>query len=185
MTKTNGFFTAYNSPTPIDTSHACPRGEIGQLIPEFSELVSFSPLPGRHCSWGRRNAGRLVIIDPKTLEILWHVFPAGGNLHELATDGRYVYIGSNLPGNHGVWSDGQKRVGHESVLWSPTAITLQDTSYLGHETSAWLTIWFATKAHLTRSLGCLVVEHAAYHSRWQRIFTASSTMAGDWLLSIV
>ncbi len=74
-----------------------------------SPVVSFRSTPKEALLLGEKAAGRLVIIDPETLEIVARI-PAGGNLHELATDGRFVYIGSNLPGITVVDVMAQKRV---------------------------------------------------------------------------
>ena len=102
-----------------------------------SPIVSFGPTPREALLVGEKDAGRLVIIDPETLEIVARI-PAGGNLHELASDGRYVYIGSNLAGITVVDVMEQKRVDpiDISAFGDRHAITFAGSHlYIGHETN--------------------------------------------------
>ena len=106
-----------------------------QAVDPDSPVVSFGPTPKEALLVGEKAAGRLVIIDPETLEIVARI-PAGGNLHELATDGRYVYIGSNLPGITVVDAIAQKRVEpiDISAFGDRHAITFAGSHlYVGHE----------------------------------------------------
>jgi len=106
-----------------------------QAPEEPQEVVSFGPTPRQALLVGEKSGGRLVIIDPETLEIVARI-PAGGNLHEVAADSRYAYVGSRWPGIttidlveqrfdraidpgalgsfHGLWvANGKLYVGHE------------------------------------------------------------------------
>ena len=106
-----------------------------QAVDPDSPVVSFGPTPKQALLVGEKAAGRLVIIDPETLEIVARI-PAGGNLHELATDGRYVYIGSNLPGITVVDAIAQKRVEPIDIssFGDRHAITFAGSHlYVGHE----------------------------------------------------
>jgi hypothetical protein len=99
------------------------------------EAVSYGPTPNTALLVGEKSGGRLAIIDPETLEVVARI-QAGLNLHEVATDGRYAYVGSQWPGItvlnlreqrlersidtgvlgsfHGLWvADGKLYVGHE------------------------------------------------------------------------
>jgi len=102
---------------------------------ETQEVVSFGPTPATALLVGEKSGGRLAIIDPESLEVVARI-PAGNNLHEVATDGRYAYVGSAWPGItvidvqnqrfdrsidtgvlgsfHGLWvTNGKLYVGHE------------------------------------------------------------------------
>jgi len=110
-------------------AHAQPAAD------ETAEVVSFGPTPTTALLVGEKSGGRLAIIDPESLEIVARI-PAGNNLHEVATDGRYAYVGSQWPGItvidvqeqrfdrsidtgvlgsfHGLWvANGKLYVGHE------------------------------------------------------------------------
>lgn len=97
--------------------------------------MSAGPTPSPALLVGEKSGGRLAIIDPATLVVVARI-PAGLNLHEVATDGRYAYVGSSWPGItvldlreqrfersidpgilgpfHGLWmASGKLYVGHE------------------------------------------------------------------------
>ncbi|MBW3628400.1 MAG: YncE family protein [Gemmatimonadetes bacterium] len=99
------------------------------------QAMSAGPTPSTALLVGEKSGGRLAIIDPSTLEVVARI-QAGVNLHEVATDGRYAYVGSNWPGItvlnlreqrferaidpgvlgpfHGLWvANGKLYVGHE------------------------------------------------------------------------
>ncbi len=142
-----------------------------------SPVVSFGPTPREALLVGEKAAGRLVIIDPETLEIVARI-PAGGNLHELATDGRYVYIGSNLPGITVVDVMAQKRV--ESIDISAFgdrhAITFAGSHlYIGHETNRLISRYDPATKKFDEVIGLPGGSHMLIVTPdEQRIFTASS-----------
>ena len=142
-----------------------------------SPVVSFGPTPKEALLVGEKDAGRLVIIDPETLEIVARI-PAGGNLHEVATDGRYVYIGSNLPGITVVDVMAQKRV--ESIDISAFgdrhAITFAGSHlYVGHENQRLISRYDPATKKFDEVIGLPGGSHMLLVTPdEQRIFTASS-----------
>ena len=142
-----------------------------------SPVVSFGPTPQEALLVGEKAAGRLVIIDPETLEIVARI-PAGGNLHELATDGRYVYIGSNLPGITVVDVMAQKRVEpiDISAFGERHAITFAGSHlYLGHETHRLISRYDPATKKFDEVIGLPGGSHLLIVTPdEQRIFTASS-----------
>lgn len=142
-----------------------------------SPVVSYGPTPREALLVGEKDAGRLVIIDPETLEIVARI-PAGGNLHELATDGRYVYIGSNLPGITVVDVLEQKRV--ESIDISAFgdrhAITFAGSHlYIGHETQRLISRYDPATKKFDEVIGLPGGSHMLLVTPdEQHIFTASS-----------
>lgn len=150
-----------------------------------SPVVSFGPTPKEALLLGEKDAGRLVIIDPETLEIVARI-PAGGNLHEIATDGRYAYIGSNLPGITVVDVMAQKRV--ESIDISAYgdrhAITFAGKHlYIGHETNRLISQYDPATKSFDEVIGLPGGSHLLIVTPDEnRIFTASSN---GQLISIV
>lgn len=142
-----------------------------------SPVVSFGPTPREALLVGEKDAGRLVIIDPETLEIVARI-PAGGNLHELATDGRYVYIGSNLPGITVVDVMAQKRVEpiDISAFGDRHAITFAGSHlYVGHETNRLISRYDPAKKEFDEVIGLPGGSHMLLVTPdEQHIFTASS-----------
>lgn len=142
-----------------------------------SPVVSFGPTPREALLVGEKDAGRLVIIDPQTLEIVARI-PAGGNLHELATDGRYVYIGSNLPGITVVDVIEQKRVEpiDISAFGDRHAITYAGIHlYVGHETHRLISRYDPATKKFDEVIGLPGGSHMLLITPdEQRIFTASS-----------
>src|SRR5690606_1179023 len=142
-----------------------------------SPVVSFGPTPREALLVGEKAAGRLVIIDPETLEIVARI-PAGGNLHELATDGRYVYIGSNLPGITVVDAIAQKRVESLdiSAFGDRHAITFAgDHLYVGHENQRLISRYDPATNNFDEVIGLPGGSHLLLVTPdEQRIFTASS-----------
>ncbi len=142
-----------------------------------SPVVSFGPTPREALLVGEKAAGRLVIIDPETLEIVARI-PVGGNLHELATDGRYAYIGSNLSGITVVDVMAQKRV--EPIDISPFgdrhAITFAGSHlYVGHEINRLISRYDPTTKQFDEVIGLPGGSHMLIVTPdEQRIFTASS-----------
>lgn len=135
---------------------------------------------------GEKDAGRLVIIDPETLEIVARI-PAGGNLHELATDGRYVYIGSNLPGITVVDVMAQKRVEpiDISAFGDRHAITFAGRHlYVGHETNRLISRYDPVKRSLMRSSGSPVDPTCSSSLPMNSAFSLQAAMAGSSRLSI-
>ncbi|OOG77492.1 YncE family protein [Algoriphagus sp. A40] len=142
-----------------------------------SPVVSFGPTPREALLVGEKAGGRLVIIDPETLEIVARI-PAGGNLHELATDGRYVYIGSNLPGITVVDVMAQKRVEpiDISAFGDRHAITFAGSHlYVGHETNRLISRYDPVTKKFDEVIGLPGGSHLLLVTPdEQRIFTASS-----------
>lgn len=142
-----------------------------------SPVVSFGPTPKEALLVGEKDAGRLVIIDPETLEIVARI-PAGGNLHELATDGRYVYIGSNLPGITVVDAIAQKRVESLdiSAFGDRHAITFAGSHlYIGHENQRLISRYDPATKKFDEVIGLPGGSHMLIVTPdEQRIFTASS-----------
>jgi DNA-binding beta-propeller fold protein YncE len=142
-----------------------------------SPVVSFAPTPKEALLVGEKDAGRLVIIDPESLEIVARI-PAGGNLHELATDGRFVYIGSNLPGITVVDAIAQKRV--ESIDISSFgdrhAISFAGKHlYIGHESHRLISRYDPDTKKFDEVIGLPGGSHLLLiMPDEQRIFTASS-----------
>jgi len=92
MTKATGFFTAYNSPTPIwITANCLAQGGNRAVDPGFS---GGKPLPHSQGGIARGGEGCWALGGssiPKHLK-LWHVSRQGGNLQwTWQPDGRYVY----------------------------------------------------------------------------------------------
>jgi DNA-binding beta-propeller fold protein YncE len=152
------------------------QGESRAVDPD-SPVVSFGPTPRQALLVGEKAAGRLVIIDPETLEVVARI-PAGGNLHELATDGRYVYIGSNLPGITVVDALAQKRIERIdiSAFGDRHAITFAGKHlYLGHETNRLITRYDPATKTFDEVIGTPGGSHLLIVTPdEQRIFTASS-----------
>jgi DNA-binding beta-propeller fold protein YncE len=152
------------------------KGKTRAVDPD-SPVISFAPTPKEALLLGEKDAGRLVIIDPETLEIVARI-PAGGNLHELATDGRYVYIGSNLPGITVVDVIAQKRV--ESIDISAFgdrhAITFAGSHlFIGHETNRLISRYDPATKKFDEVIGLPGGSHMLIVTPdEQRIFTASS-----------
>lgn len=142
-----------------------------------SPIVSFGPTPREALLVGEKDAGRLVIIDPETLEIVARI-PAGGNLHELASDGRYVYIGSNLAGITVVDVMEQKRVDpiDISAFGDRHAITFAGSHlYIGHETNRLISRYDPASKKFDEVIGLPGGSHMLLITPdEQRIFTASS-----------
>ncbi|GAB3218170.1 YncE family protein [Algoriphagus aestuariicola] len=142
-----------------------------------SPVVSFGPTPREALLVGEKAAGRLVIIDPETLEIVARI-PAGGNLHELATDGRYAYIGSNLPGITVVDVITQRRVEpiDISAFGDRHAITFAGSHlYVGHETNRLISRYDPATKQFDEIIGLPGGSHMLIVTPdEQRIFTASS-----------
>ncbi len=90
MIKITGFLLLLITLFILELQPLLAQGESRAVDPD-SPVVSFGPTPRQALLVGEKAAGRLVIIDPETLEAVASI-PAGGNLHELATDGRYAYI---------------------------------------------------------------------------------------------
>lgn len=86
MQKTSSLFLLLITIFLLETQPLLAQGGSRAVDPD-SPVVSFGPTPREALLVGEKAAGRLVIIDPETLEIVARI-PAGGNLHELATDGR-------------------------------------------------------------------------------------------------
>ena len=148
-----------------------------QAVDPDSPVVSFGPTPKEALLVGEKAAGRLVIIDPETLEIVARI-PAGGNLHELATDGRYVYIGSNLPGITVVDAIAQKRVEpiDISAFGDRHAITFAGSHlYVGHENQRLISRYDPATKKFDEVIGLPGGSHMLIVTAdEQRIFTASS-----------
>ena len=148
-----------------------------QAVDPDSPVVSFGPTPREALLVGEKDAGRLVIIDPETLEIVARI-PAGGNLHELATDGRYVYLGSNLPGITVVDVMEQKRIEpiDISAFGDRHAITFAGTHlYIGHETQRLISRYDPATKKFDEVIGLPGGSHLLIVTPdEQRIFTASS-----------
>lgn len=142
-----------------------------------SPVISFGPTPKEALLVGEKAAGRLVIIDPETLEIVARI-PAGGNLHELATDGRFVYIGSNLPGITVVDVVAQKRVESldVSAFGDRHAITFAGSHlYVGHENQRLISRYDPATKKFDEVIGLPGGSHMLLVTPdEQRIFTASS-----------
>jgi DNA-binding beta-propeller fold protein YncE len=142
-----------------------------------SPVVSFGPTPREALLVGEKAAGRLVIIDPETLEIVARI-PAGGNLHELATDGQYAYIGSNLPGITVVDVVKQRRVEpiDISAFGDRHAITFAGSHlYVGHETNRLISRYDPATKQFDEIIGLPGGSHMLIVTPdEQRIFTASS-----------
>jgi len=110
-------------------------GGRGQAVPIDSPVVSFGPTPSVALLVGEKNGGRLAIIDPESLEIVARI-PVGGNFHELATDGKFAYMGTSLPGITVADVAAQRRV--ESIDTSPFGgfhglFVAGGKVYIGHE----------------------------------------------------
>lgn len=150
-----------------------------------SPVESYRATPSEALLVGEKDAGRLVIIDPESLEIVARI-PVGGNLHELATDGRYVYLGSNLPGITVVDAVAQKRV--ESIDISPFgrphAITFAGKHlYIGHEGSRLISRYDPIAKKFDEVIGLPGGSHLLIVTPDEkRIFTASSN---GQLISII
>jgi DNA-binding beta-propeller fold protein YncE len=142
-----------------------------------SPVVSYGPTPKEALLVGEKDAGRLVIIDPESLEIVARI-PAGGNLHELATDGQYVYIGSNIPGITVVDAIAQKRVESLdiSAFGDRHAITFAGNHlYIGHETQRLISRFDPATKKFNEVIGLPGGSHMLLVTpNEQRIFTASS-----------
>ncbi len=160
----------------FDVQPLLAQGESRAVDPN-SPVISFGPTPKEALLVGEKAAGRLVIIDPETLEIVARI-PAGGNLHELATDGRYVYIGSNLPGITVVDVMAQKRV--ESIDISAfgdrhAIIFAGSHLYIGHETNRLISRYDPATKKFDEVIGLPGGSHMLLVTPdEQRIFTASS-----------
>jgi DNA-binding beta-propeller fold protein YncE len=176
MTKTTGFLLLIIALLLFELQPLLAQGGNRAVDPD-SPVVSFGPTPREALLVGEKDAGRLVIIHPKTLEIVARI-PAGGNLHELATDGRYVYIGSNLPGITVVDVMAQKRVEpiDISAFGAPHAITFAGTHlYVGHETQRLISRYDPATKQFDEVLGLPGGSHMLLITPdEQRIFTASS-----------
>ncbi|GAA0878812.1 hypothetical protein GCM10009119_17800 [Algoriphagus jejuensis] len=148
-----------------------------QAVDPDSPVISFGSTPREALLVGEKDAGRLVIIDPETLEIVARI-PTGGNLHELATDGRYVYIGSNLPGVTVVDVMAQKRVEpiDLSAFGDRHAITFAGSHlYIGHETQRLISRYDPATKQFDEVIGLPGGSHLLLITPdEQRIFTASS-----------
>lgn len=150
-----------------------------------SPVESYGATPKEALLVGEKDAGRLVIIDPESLEIVARI-PVGGNLHELATDGRYVYMGSRLPGITVVDAVAQKRV--ESIDISPFgrphAITFAGTHlYIGHEESRLISRYNPIAKKFDEVIGLPGGSHLLIVTPDEkRIYTASSN---GQLISII
>ena len=148
-----------------------------QAVDPDSPVVSFGPTPKEALLVGEKAAGRLVIIDPETLEIVARI-PAGGNLHELATDGRYVYIGSNLPGITVVDAIAQKRVEpiDISAFGDRHAITFAGSHlYVGHENQRLISRYDPATKKFDEVIGLPGGSHMLIVTPDEkRLFTASS-----------
>ncbi|WP_339868148.1 YncE family protein [uncultured Algoriphagus sp.] len=176
MAKATGFLLLLTIVFLFDVEPLFAQGESKAVDPD-SPVVSFGPTPREALLVGEKDAGRLVIIDPETLEIVARI-PAGGNLHELATDGRYVYIGSNLPGITVVDVIEQQRVEpiDISAFGNPHAITFAGTHlYIGHEIQRLITRYDPETKKFDEVIGLPGGSHMLLITPdEQRIFTASS-----------
>lgn len=176
MIKISGFLLLFISLLLLESQPLFAQGGSRAVDPD-SPVVSFGPTPREALLVGEKDAGRLVIIDPETLEIVARI-PAGGNLHELATDGRYVYIGSNLPGITVVDVMAQKRVEpiDISAFGDRHAITFAGRHlYVGHETNRLISRYDPVKKKFDEVIGLPGGSHMLLVTPdEQRIFTASS-----------
>jgi DNA-binding beta-propeller fold protein YncE len=176
MLKLTGFLPLLISIFLLQSQTLHAQGGSRAVDPD-SPVVSFGPTPKQALLVGEKDAGRLVIIDPETLEIVARI-PAGGNLHELATDGRYVYIGSNLPGITVIDAIAQKRV--ESIDISAFgdrhAIVFAGSHlYVGHETQRLISRYDPATKEFDEVIGLPGGSHMLLVTPdEQRIFTASS-----------
>lgn len=97
--------------------------------------------------------------------------PAGGNLHELATDGRYVYIESKLPGITVVDAMAQKRVEpiDISAFGDRHAITFAGSHlYVGHETNRLISRYDPVKKKFDEVIGLPGGSHMLLVTRPRR-----------------
>jgi len=176
MIKTTGFLLLLITLFLLELQPLLAQGGNRAVDPD-SPVVSFGPTPKEALLVGEKDAGRLVIIDPETLEIVARI-PAGGNLHEVATDGRYVYIGSNLPGITVVDVMAQKRVEpiDISAFGAPHAIVFAGTHlYVGHETQRLISRYDPATKKFDEVIGLPGGSHMLLITPdEQRIFTASS-----------
>ncbi|SIN84081.1 YncE family protein [Algoriphagus halophilus] len=176
MNKSTCLFLVLIALLPFEVQPLFAQGNNAAVDPD-SPVISFGPTPKEALLLGEKDAGRLVIIDPETLEVVARI-PAGGNLHELATDGRYVYLGSNLPGITVVDAMEQKRV--ESIDISPFgnrhAITFAGKHlYIGHETNRLISRYDPGTKTIDEVIGLPGGSHMLIVTPdEQRIFTASS-----------
>ena len=176
MIKITGFLLLLINLLLLELQPLLAQGGSRAVDPD-SPVVSFGPTPREALLVGEKAAGRLVIIDPETLEIVARI-PAGGNLHELASDGRYVYIGSNLPGITVVDAIAQKRV--ESIDISAFgdrhAITFAGSHlYVGHETNRLISRYDPATKKFDEVIGLPGGSHMLIVTPDEkRIFTASS-----------
>lgn len=176
MIKTTGFLLLLINLLLLGIQPLFAQGGSRAVDPD-SPVESFGPTPREALLVGEKAAGRLVIIDPETLEIVARI-PAGGNLHELATDGRYVYIGSNLPGITVVDVMAQKRVEpiEISAFGDRHAITFAGKHlYIGHETNRLISRYDPATKKFDEVIGLPGGSHILIVTPdEQRIFTASS-----------
>lgn len=122
---------------PVVEAQRGGRGGQPQVAEEPQEVVSFGPTPASALLVGEKSGGRLVIIDPETLQIVARI-PAGGNLHEVAAGGRYAYVGSRWPGITVIDVVEQKfdRAIDPGVLGAFHGLWVaNDKLYVGHERS--------------------------------------------------
>jgi DNA-binding beta-propeller fold protein YncE len=148
-----------------------------QAVDPDSPVVSFGPTPSVALLVGEKSGGRLAIIDPDTLEIVARI-PVGGNFHELATDGRYAYMGTNLPGITVADVREQRRVEpiNHDIYGNFHGLTYAgDRLYVGHEQTRLITRWNTATREVDQVLGLPGGSHLMVVTPDQaRIFTASS-----------
>lgn len=184
MKNSSCLFLALISLLLIEVHPILAQGQSKTVDPD-SPVVSFGPTPKEALLLGEKDAGRLVIIDPETLEVVARI-PAGGNLHELATDGRYVYIGSNLPGITVVDAIAQKRINpiDISAFGNRHAITFAGNHlYIGHENNRLISRYDPASKTIDEVIGLPGGSHMLIVTPDEnRIFTASSN---GQLISII
>ncbi len=176
MKKSSCFLLVLISLSLLEVQPILAQSENRAVDPD-SPVISFGNTPKQALLLGEKAAGRLVIIDPETLEIVARI-PAGENLHELAADGRFVYIGSNLPGITVVDVMGQKRVERIdiSAFGDRHAITFAGKHlYIGHETNRLISRYDPETKTIDEVIGTPGGSHMLLVTPdEQRIFTASS-----------